>query len=108
MPFIGWLVGIVLVSEAWARRDKIVGIGLALLPIVLPLLVVTLEANQAKDMEPVPAGGTRPGGLPEARSDSGAGVAELFALFMLAGLPSALFLGWRLRRRPSPPSAGGS
>ncbi len=37
MPFVGWLVGVVLVSasRAWTRRDKAVAIGLVLLPAVV-------------------------------------------------------------------------
>lgn len=101
VPFLGWLVGIVLVlvSDAWARRDKAIGIGLALLPLVLPLLIVVAESGGAE--EAVPVGDPRPVGLPESGSDSGPGGVEFFALFMLAGLPSALFLGWRLRRHPT-------
>jgi hypothetical protein len=103
VPFIGWLVGIVLVlvSEAWARRDKAIGIALVLLPIALPLLVVTVESGSAGDIQPVPTGDPGPADLPDAGSDSGPGGVEFFALFMLAGLPAALFLGWRLRRHPT-------
>jgi hypothetical protein len=101
VPFVGWLVGMVLVlfSQAWSRREKLVGVGLALLPIVLPLLAVAFEAESGT-MEPVP-GAPRPVGLQESGTDGGPTAFEWFLLAMLAGLPSALFLGWRLRREPS-------
>jgi hypothetical protein len=99
VPLIGWLVGIVLVlvSQAWARRDKVVGIGLALLPIALPLLVIAVSAGGV-DQSPVPSGDERSVGLPGEQGGGGPGPIELLVLGMFAGLPSALYLGWRLRR----------
>ena len=40
IPFIGWLFGIVLVlvSQAWTSREKLVGVALALTPVLVPLL----------------------------------------------------------------------
>ena len=101
VPFIGSAVGSVLVcvSQAWSRRDKIIGVTLALLPVVLPLLGFALgSASGAEDQ--VPVEDTRPAGLSESGSDTGLGPIEIFVLWMLGGLPGALYLGWRLRRHP--------
>jgi hypothetical protein len=103
VPFIGWLFGIVLalVSQAWSRRDKAVGIVLVLVPVFVPLLIL-VAGSESGSNSPVPAGGS-PTGLPEARGGDDTSVAEIlaFAAIFLAGLPSALYLGWRLRRHPS-------
>ena len=98
LPLIGWLFGIVLVlvSHAWSSRDKLVGIGLASIPALVPVLGVaasaTLEASEFKPGTPI---------VEETGGDGGLGAAEVLVLvfgFFFAGLPSALFLGWRLRR----------
>lgn len=104
IPFMGWVVGAVLVvlSRAWSGREKALGIGLVLLPIVLPAFGLVAEGGP--DQSPVvPV--DESGELPDAGSDS-LGNAELlaFVLLLLGGLPSALYLGWRLRR--SGPTAG--
>jgi hypothetical protein len=77
VPVLGWVVGIVLVrvSEAWSGRDKVVGIALALPSIVLQVLALV--------------GGSGDG--------SGLGPLEVLVLGLFGGLPSVLFLGWRLR-----------
>jgi hypothetical protein len=102
VPVIGWLVGIVLVvvSNAWEKRDKLVGIGLALLPVLVPLFLIVVGAESG-DEELVPVGDDRPVGLKETGGDGALGGLEVLILGMLAGLPSALYLGWRLRRRPA-------
>jgi hypothetical protein len=104
VPFIGWLVGIVLVlvSQAWARREKVVGIGLALLPVLLPLALLALNAEGAGAEESVPPGDDQPVGLEE-EGGSGLGPIELLVLF-LGGLPSALYLGTRLRQSRATPA----
>jgi hypothetical protein len=117
VPFTGWLIGIVLVvaSRAWSGRDKAVGVALALLPALVPLLgIVGVSAEGGAEPIQEPASGppelvgsdiTGPGGPAhsERSTDEGLGVAELalLAFFFLGGLPSALYLGWRLRRRPA-------
>jgi hypothetical protein len=109
VPVLGWLVGIVLVlcSRAWSSREKLVGIALALLPVLVPLVGLVAE-SEGVDVEPVPV---EPGPTPQpapgpnelpddATNDADLGTVEvvvLLALF-LAGLPSALYLGLRLRR----------
>ena len=103
IPFIGWLFGVVLVlvSQAWSRRDKAVGIALALAAVLLPFLTLAVGSEHAGNA-PVPIG-EQPAALPEAGGSDGTSIVEimLFALIFLAGLPSALYLGWRLRRHPS-------
>jgi hypothetical protein len=99
VPFIGWLLGTVLVfaSRVWSRRDKLIGAILLLLPIVLlGLGFVTAGPNGGEDS--VPPGDTRPVG--EQVEDPGLPGAVELVLFV-AGLPSALYLGWQLRRDPS-------
>jgi uncharacterized membrane protein len=73
VPFVGWLFGIVLVlvSQAWSAREKVIGVVLAVLPALLPVL-----------------------GL------AGGGLGSIEVIFLgLAGLPSAIYLGTRLRSR---------
>jgi hypothetical protein len=94
VPFIGWLVGsvLVVVSRAWSRRDRLIG-GL-LLPIVL--LGIGFTATGASGGEDsVPQDDVRPVGVREVDS-RGPGGAEL--VLFVAGVPSALYLGWQLRR----------
>jgi len=104
VPFVGWLVGMVLVfvSEAWARRDKVIGIALLLLVLLLPFVGFTLGSAESGMDESVPVGDPRPVGLKE---EGGPGGAEVVLLAMAAGLPSALYLGWRLRRHHPAPSS---
>ncbi len=78
-PFIGWLGGIalVLVSKAWTNRDKAVGIALALLPALAFLSLALADRD----------------------SESSTSILEvaLFVGIIIAGLPSAIYLGLRLR-----------
>ena len=101
VPFLGWLVGIVLVaaSSVWSRRDKVVGGALLLLPLLLLGLSFTSSIGTSGMEESVPPGDDRPVGLKEPGPSGGPGPAELY-LFG-AGVPSAVFLGWRLRDRRS-------
>jgi hypothetical protein len=101
VPFVGWIVGVVLVvmSRAWSRRDKIIGLLLALLPAILPFLF-TFAGSSSGGLEtgPLPEGGGQ--ASDPSTGDSGVGILGILAivLLFLAGVPSALFLGWRLRR----------
>ena len=109
VPFVGWLVGAVLVvaSRAWSGREKALGLALLLLPVLLPLLIVVAEGSESIQQPAPPAGSVvdDPGGPAhsETRTDGGFGLVELAALTLLflGGLPSALYLGWRLRRAPA-------
>jgi len=104
VPFVGWIVGValVLLSQVWSRRDKFLGIALALLPAALPFIFIAVGSNSGPETSlPVP-GGKASGSGPEGMSsgDGGVGVLEVLGivLLFLAGAPSAVFLGWRLRR----------
>jgi hypothetical protein len=104
VPFVGWLVGSVLVlfSRAWSQRDKLIGGALLLLPIVLFGLAVTATSPSGGE-ESVPPGHDRPVGVREVETAAPGG-AEL--LIFVAGVPSALYLGWQLRRdRRTDPAA---
>ena len=100
VPFIGWLVGAVLLfaSRVWSRRDKLVGAGLLLLPIVILGLGVVALAGPNGGEESTPPGDPRPVG--EKVEDPLS--PEPFGLMLfVAGLPSALYLGLRLRPDPA-------
>jgi hypothetical protein len=98
VPVLGWLVGIVLVviSEAWSRREKALGVALALVPVLVPALGLVISSSGTS--EPVPPAGPSV----EAVTDDGSNTGELvvWVVLLLAGVPSAVYLGWRLRRRP--------
>ena len=80
VPFIGWLFGIALAlaSKAWTNREKLVGTALATLPVVAFLTLALMDRD----------------------SESTTSVLEvaIFAAWVIAGLPSAIYLGLRLRR----------
>jgi hypothetical protein len=96
VPFIGWLVGTVLifVSRAWSRRDKFIGAILLWLPIALLSLGLVVGGPSGGE-ESTPPGDDRPVG--EKVEDPPAPGPVEFLLF-LTGLPSAVYLGWQLRR----------
>jgi hypothetical protein len=99
VPFLGWVVGIALVafSRAWTNREKLAGIAICLVPVLVFGLGFALVGSD---------GGTVPLGEPAEplSQDDGTGAAELFVLFatFLAGPLAALYLGTRLRRHPAP------
>ncbi len=80
VPFIGWLFGIamVLISRAWSNREKTIGTALALLAVV-PFLVLVIVDSYSE-------------------STSTTFETLFFVLWVIGGLPSALYLGLRLRR----------
>jgi len=103
VPFLGWFVGAVLVllSRAWSRAEKLVGVLLLFLPVVLMGLSLTVR-GPSTPVEEAPVGEDRSVGVTEDR----AGTEQLGPLELLVifgnGLPSALFLAWRLRTGRSP------
>jgi hypothetical protein len=99
VPFIGWLIGTVLVfaSRVWSRRDKLIGALLLLLPIVF-LSLGFVAAGPSGSEDSTPPGDTRPVGQ-KVEDPIGPGPVEL--VLFVAGLPSALYLGWQLRRDPA-------
>jgi uncharacterized membrane protein len=103
IPFVGWLIGavLVLVSRAWPQRDKVIGLVLLFLPIVVLGLGLTLSSPSGGE-ESLPPGVERPVGMKEEAPPEGIG---LFTVVLFAsGVPSVLYLGWRLRpdRRTEP------
>jgi hypothetical protein len=99
VPFIGWLVGTVLVfaSRVWSRRDKLIGALLLFLPILVLGLGFVAAAGPNGSEESVPSGHVEE---PVVETTSSPGPAELALVLFLPGLPSALYLAWQLRREP--------
>ena len=104
VPLIGWLVGVVLVaaSRFWSGRDKLVGALLLFLPVVL-LGVGLALAGASGGEDSVPPGDTSPVGE-KVEDPAAPGGVEL--VLFVAGVPSALFLAWQLRRGPQPSVTG--
>ncbi len=80
VPFIGWLFGIamVLISRAWSNRQKTIGTALALLAVAPFLALVIIDSYSESPSETLEA--------------------FLFVLWVIGGLPSAIYLGLALRR----------
>lgn len=99
VPIIGWLAGTVLVfvSRIWSRRDKVVGALLVWLPIVMLGLGLAAGGPSGGE-ESTPPGDDRPVGE-RVEDPMLPGPVEFF--LFLVGLPSALYLGWQLRRSPA-------
>ena len=99
LPVIGWLIGIILVfaSRVWSRRDKVIGAILLFLPIAV-LSLGFVAAGPSGSEESTPPGENHPvGEKVEAPAEPGpAGL-----VLLVAGLPSALYFGWKLRRDPA-------
>jgi uncharacterized membrane protein len=91
VPFLGWLVGsaLVMLSRAWSAREKLVGLALLVLALVIPALGFVIDGVS----RPV-----RVGTLDEPATSTGhVEVAFVFLVFAV-GLPSAVYFAWRLRR----------
>ena len=98
VPAVGWLIGtiLVLISRAWSQRDKVIGVILLFLPIaVLGMSLVTGGPNGME--ESTPLGDDRPVGE-KIEDPAIPGPVEL--VLFVAGLPSAIYLAWKLRRNP--------
>jgi hypothetical protein len=98
VPVIGWLVGTILVfaSQAWSRRDKLIGALLLLLPIIVMGLGFVAAGGPNGSEVSTPVGDT-PSLDEGVEGPPNLGPAEL--VLYLLGVPSALFLAWRLHRR---------
>ena len=99
VPLIGWLIGTILVfaSRVWSRRDKVIGAILLTLP-VLVLGLGYVAAGPSGSEESTPPGDDRPVGQ-KVEDPVTLGGTEL--VLLVAGIPSALYLGWKLRRDPA-------
>jgi hypothetical protein len=106
VPFVGWLVGAVLVllSRAWSLREKLVGLVLLFLPVVLMGLSLT-QVGPSRPVEGAAPGDDRSVAVAVDEGEAPAGDLGAIELVVILGngLPSALFLAWRLRtdRRPA-------
>jgi hypothetical protein len=96
LPFLGWVVGsiLVLVSDAWSRRDKVIGLLLLAVPILALGIGLTATARQGVD-EPVPAGDQHPVGVQQEAETEDPALGGL--ILVVSGVPSSLYLAWRLR-----------
>jgi hypothetical protein len=99
VPVIGWLIGAVLVfaSRIWSRRDKLIAAVLLFLPIVV-LSLSFVAARPSGNEDSTPPGDTRTVGE-KVEDPIEPGLEGL--VLLVAGLPSALYLGWQLRRDPA-------
>jgi hypothetical protein len=93
LALIGWLIGPVLVfiSRVWTRRDKIIGAILLFLPIAV-LSLGLIAAGPSGSEESTRPGDTHPVGE-KVEAPAEPGPVEL--VLLVAGLPSALYLGCR-------------
>ena len=97
LPGVGWFGGMPLIalSRVWSAREKIVGVALAVVPALFFFLAWSLSAPgdgsvQQIGYEPV---------VVRIETDSSSDLGFVFtALTILSGLPSALYLGWKLHR----------
>ena len=98
VPGVGWLPGVVLValSRVWSGREKLVGILLAVAPAIFWFVAFNVGTSGGASAEVTDIGSEPP---PAEDTGSSFGAVELLFLFLLSGLPAALYLGWRLRAR---------
>jgi hypothetical protein len=98
VPFVGWLIGIplVLLSQAWAGRDKAIAVLLGLSPLFVGALTVVASRDGG--------GANVPVGTPIEPSSDGLGPLEvgILSLGFLGGLVGAVYLALRLRRAGPP------
>lgn len=100
IPFVGWIVGTVLVvaSRAWSGREKAMGFALGLgLPMIMLVGFTAVGADSGGDVQV----GAEP--TTDVGSGGGLGPLELFSLgtLFLSGPLAAVYLASRLRRRPA-------
>jgi uncharacterized membrane protein len=106
LPVIGWLIGVVLLwmSDAWNRRDKLIGTLVVPGGLLLPLALLTMASSAGGGCSnPVPATGA-----PEAAAcTGGSGGINVLSLIgmtvlLLAPLMTTAYLARRMRRPASP------
>jgi hypothetical protein len=99
VPFVGWVLGAVLVwlSRRWTTRDKLVGTLAGLSWVLAGLGTVMTSAGGARAVGSAPLGPTEASPLD---------VVLVVAPFVLP-IAAATYLGLRLRRRTTAPSATG-
>lgn len=106
LPVIGWLIGVVLlwVSDAWDRRDKLIGTLVVPGGLLLPLALLTMgiSAEGGGCGTPVPTTGA-PAAPVCSEVSAGTPYLALFAMviLVLAPLATTAYLARRMRR-PAP------
>jgi uncharacterized protein YneF (UPF0154 family) len=94
IPFVGWIIGAVLLwtSDVWQTRDKVIG-TLAGPGLIVFGLLLTIAASGGGGSTEVGGGGEVPGG-------GGLGPIEVLVLALLFVVPiaAAIYLGQKLRR----------
>lgn len=97
LPFVGWLVGIplLLLSKAWAGREKAMAAFLIFAPLFLGFV---LALSGSESGAPVPVG------TPEEPAGGGLGPLETGILIggFLGGVVASVYLALRLRRGGQP------
>ena len=102
LPVIGWLIGVVLlwVSDAWDRRDKLIGTLIVPGGLLLPVALLTMATSAGGGCStPVPTSGT-----PEAAAciDGSGGINVLsligVTVLLLAPVVTTAYLARRLKR----------
>jgi uncharacterized membrane protein len=109
IPFLGWIVGVVLVwlSRLWTTRDKLIGTigGLSWILAGLGTVMAPIASRMVPDPGSDPSAGLEPTGA------GGLGPIEalLFLVPFVLPIAAAIYLGFQLRRRvaavPGDPSS---
>ena len=104
VPAAGLLPGIVLValSRIWSGGEKLLGILLAVAPAVLAFMAWNVGTGGDSSGGAVEIGSTPFPAEPIPEDDDSSNGVLMVAAFLftfLQGLPSVIFLGWRLRAR---------
>jgi hypothetical protein len=99
IPFLGWVLGAVLVwlSRIWSTRDKLVGTVAGLSWVLGGLGTISISARSGPVGSPAPLGPTETSLLEVA----------LFVLPFVLPVAAAIYLGLRLRRHTGAPAAMG-
>jgi hypothetical protein len=102
VPFVGWLVGVVLVwtSRLWTTRDKLIGTlgGISWALALLGSLALSVQgAAPVGSAVPVEVGSPPVGSVPEQPTGPGAAAVIAFALPLVVSIATAIYLGIRLR-----------
>jgi hypothetical protein len=99
IPFLGWVVGVILVwlSRIWSTRDKLIGTIGGLSWVLAGLGTISISAGSRPVGSPAPLGPTETNLLEVA----------LFVLPFVLPVVAAIYLGLRLRGRAGAPAATG-
>jgi uncharacterized membrane protein len=102
VPFLGWVVGVILLwaSKAWTLRDKLIGTFLLPGGLLLPAyLLLTVSSSEVCSSGPGVAGGSSgPGATTCVQSGPGAWAVAAMVLLIVVPIASAAYLAVRLHR----------